>query len=47
MKNLWNRMVLFVSRIDRQKLQLILFVALLVLMVVAAGAPEDGGTFIH
>lgn len=47
MKKFWNRIVLGVMKIDRQKLFLIVFVALVVLMVVAAGAPEDGGSLIR
>lgn len=47
MKKMWNRLVLGVLKIDRSKLQLIVFVVLLVLMVLAAGAPEDGGSLIR
>lgn len=47
MNKLWNRIVLGVLKIDRNKLHLILFVVLLVLMVLAAGAPEDGGSLVR
>ena len=47
MKKMWNRLVLSFLKADRQKLYLIVFIVLLVLMVIAAGAPEDGGTIIR
>lgn len=47
MKNIWNQFVYAISKIDRQKVQIVLFIALLVLMIVAAGAPDDGGTLIR
>lgn len=47
MKKFWNRLLLGVMKIDRQKLLMVMFIALLVLMVIAAGAPEDGGSFIR
>jgi len=38
-----NRIALFVTRIDRQHIQLVLAVAALAMLVLGIGAPSDGG----
>jgi len=38
-----NSLALFVSKIDRQHVQLVLAVAALAMLVLGIGAPSDGG----
>ena len=47
MKKLFNRVSAFVGTLDAQKIRMILMIAMLVLLVIGAGAPDDGGTIIH
>ena len=47
MKNLINRFVLFVPRVDRQKIQMAFALIALVLLVLGAGAPDNGGIGNH
>jgi hypothetical protein len=44
MKTAFN---LFVTRINSQKVRLVLFILTLVLFILGAGAPEDTGGFFH
>ncbi len=44
MKTAFN---LFVTRINGQKVRLVLFILTLVLFILGAGAPEDTGGFFH
>lgn len=40
-----NSVKLFVTRMDGQKVRLVLFVLTMVLFILGAGAPEDTGGF--
>lgn len=43
MKNKLNLAIVSLSKIDRQHIQLFFLVLSLTLLVIGAGAPEDGG----
>ena len=46
MKNTSSKLYLLSQKVNRQHLQLILAVVTLMLLVIGAGAPEDGGSIV-
>jgi hypothetical protein len=46
MKNLFNQVSSFVSRIDSTKIKFVLMIVTLALLVIGAGAPDSGGGYI-
>lgn len=47
MKKIWHNVVLWVVTIDATSVALVLFLLALAMFVVAAGAPEAGGTSVR
>jgi hypothetical protein len=47
MKNNFSSLAIFVSKINRQHIQLVLAVAALAMLVLGIGAPSDGGASPH
>jgi hypothetical protein len=47
MKNNFSNFVVLSSKIDRQKIQLVLAILALVVLVLGIGAPVDGGGITH
>jgi hypothetical protein len=46
MKNLFNQVSSFVTRIDSTKIKFVLMIVTLALLVIGAGAPDSGGGII-
>jgi hypothetical protein len=44
MKNIVNQFSLFASKINRQHIQVLFALLALTMLVLGAGAPDDGGT---
>jgi hypothetical protein len=47
MKNRFSHLSVFISKIDRQHIQLVLAILALAMLVLGAGAPVDGGGTPH